>query len=133
MIRLCAEAGLPEPEFRSDGERFVAVVWRDWLTDAAMAGLGLNERQRRVVALARQHGRVTNRDVKKATGITDRTVLRDFDDLIAKGILKRVGTVGRSAFYVLGRETRHKPDNPDMPETRHKPDKPANRRLGKKG
>ncbi|HDH58105.1 MAG TPA: hypothetical protein ENF16_05795, partial [Bacteroidetes bacterium] len=36
MIRLCAEAGLPEPEFLNEGERFRLIIWRDWLTDAIM-------------------------------------------------------------------------------------------------
>ena len=60
-------------------------------------------------------------------GITDRTALRDFDDLVAKGVLERVGKTGRSAYYVLRQETRHKPDKPDISETRHKPDKPVSK------
>ena len=37
MIRFCAEAGLPEPQFRSEGAQFIATVWRDWLTDDVLA------------------------------------------------------------------------------------------------
>ena len=49
MIRLCREAGLPEPEFRSEGERFVTIVWRDWLTEEVIASLNLNDRQKQAV------------------------------------------------------------------------------------
>ena len=64
-IRLCAEFGLPEPEFRYEGERFVVVLRRDWLTEAAMAQLGLNERQREMVAFARAHGQISNADCRR--------------------------------------------------------------------
>lgn len=59
-------------------------------------------------------------------GVTDRTVLRDFEELLAKGVLEKVGVTGRATQYVIRRETRHKPDKPDIllgeRETRHKPD-----------
>ena len=47
MIADCRVAGIPEPEFRQDGPHFVITVWRDWLTEAAMEELGLNERQKK--------------------------------------------------------------------------------------
>lgn len=136
MIRESVKHALPEPSLGGNqpGE-FGATIWRDWLTEEVVAELGLNERQRKVVAFVRQHGRVTNRDMKTSAGVTDRTALRDFDDLVAKKILKKVGTTGRAAYYVLGQETRHKPDKPDIPQTRHKPDKPVSHgdRKGYKG
>lgn len=42
MIELCREAGLPEPVFELRAGSFVITLWRDWLTDEALAGLGLN-------------------------------------------------------------------------------------------
>jgi ATP-dependent DNA helicase RecG len=125
MIRESREHALPEPGFQQQASEFATTVWRDWLTEEVMARLGLNERQRQAVSLVQKHGRVTNRDVKVAAGVADRTVLRDLDDLVAKRVLKRRGTTGRSAYYVLRQETRHKPDKPDIPQTRHKPDKPV--------
>lgn len=113
MIALCGQAGLPDPDFRQDGGQFVQTVWRDWLTDSRVEELGLNARQRNAIAFARQHGRITNKDYKKASGVTDRTVLRDFEELVAKGVLEKVGVTGRATHYVIKRETRHKPDKPD--------------------
>ena len=68
MIRLCAEADLPEPEFRSEGERFVTVIRRDWLTEEVMAGLRLNERQKKALRAARQERRITNAAYQASTG-----------------------------------------------------------------
>ncbi len=113
MIHLCTEAGLPEPEFLNEGERFRLIIWRDWLTDAAMDKLGLSDRQKIAVGIARRMGRVTNRDYQKVTGVSDRTVLRDLNDLVNKGIFQKVGITGRKTHYVLRHRTRQKPDKPD--------------------
>ena len=113
MIRLCAEVGLPEPEFLNEGERFRLIIWRDWLTDVAMDKLGLSDRQKIAVGIARRMGRVTNKDYQKITGVSDRTVLRDLNDLVNKGILQKVGITGRKTHYVLKHRTRQKPDKPD--------------------
>lgn len=127
MIALCREAGLPEPDFRQDGGQFVMTLWRDWLTQKAVDALGLSERQKQAVTLVRKTGRITNRAYQALVGITDRTALRDFDELTAKGVLEKRGTTGRSIHYVLRRQTRQEPDKADTGasdrETRHKPDK----------
>lgn len=46
MIALCREAGLPEPDFEQRGDQFVVTLWRDWLTEALLAALVVNERQK---------------------------------------------------------------------------------------
>lgn len=101
MIRLCVEAGLPEPEFRNEGERFITVIWRDWLTDELLAGMNLSDRQEGVVAFVKAKRRITNKDYRELTGAIARTATRDLEDLVAKGLLVKVGTTGRSAHYVL--------------------------------
>lgn len=113
MIARCREVGLPEPEFRQDGGQFVMTLWRDWLTEKAIDALGLSDRQKQAVALVRKNGRITNREYQALAGITDRTALRDFDELMAKGVLEKRGTTGRSIHYVLRRQTRQEPDKGD--------------------
>jgi len=100
MIRLCREAGLPEPEFRPEGERFVVVVWRHWLTDEAMAQLGLNERQVVAVARLRSDRTMSTLEYQRLHGCSRRTAARDLDDLLGKGVVVREGA-GRAAHYVL--------------------------------
>jgi ATP-dependent DNA helicase RecG len=101
MINLCAQSGLPAPDFRQEGGQFVQTLWRDWLTATVMDELGLNDRQRKAVAFVKLNGRITNREYQQATGAIARTAARDLEDLAAKGILRKVGTTGRSAHYVL--------------------------------
>jgi predicted HTH transcriptional regulator len=99
MIRLCMEAGLPEPEFRNEGERFATVIWRNWLTDELMTRLGLTDRQRAGVAILRKEGRLTNGRYQAQTGTSRQTASRDMEDMVKKGILTRCGE-RKGTFYV---------------------------------
>ncbi len=110
MIKFCAEAGLPEPQFRSEGEHFVATIWRDLLHHDVLVEMGLSERQIQAVQLLKREGRMTNKRYREALEVTERTALRDLKDLMKLGLLERVGETGQQTFYVLKVPTRHKPD-----------------------
>ena len=129
VIRHCQDADLPLPQFGQRGNQFVVTLWRDWLTADVLAGLDLNDRQRNALSHLKTRGRITNKEYQALTGMTDRTSLRDLDDLVAKGLLDKIGSTGRGAHYVLARKTRQEHDKPDIVPaatgTRQKPDKPA--------
>lgn len=103
MIRRCVEARLPEPDFRPEGERFVVVIWRDWLTEELLVSLGLNERQMKAVIHLRTHNRITNSEYQKMFQVAKRTASLDLEQLVAHGVFARVGTTGRGVFYRLGK------------------------------
>ena len=103
MIRLCREAGLPEPQFQQRGGQFVVTIWRSWLTDAALNAFGLNDRQKKAVALAKSQGRISNQDYQRETGAIRKTAARDLDDLVQRGLLEKKGA-GRGVHYVLVRK-----------------------------
>lgn len=134
VIAGCQRADLPEPDFVQSGNEFLVTLWRDWLTGEALSGLELNDRQRKVIESIKRNGRISNVEVQRLTGASERTALRDLDDLVATGIVKRIGSTGRGAHYVIS-ETRHKPAKPATKErkrqTRHKPAKPATKRPPK--
>jgi ATP-dependent DNA helicase RecG len=102
MIDVCRAAGLPEPEFAQRGPHFVVTLWRDWLTDAVLAGLGLNERQMLAVRTLKYKGQITNATYQTATGASRATAIRDLDLLVRTGVFERRGE-GRGSHYVLGR------------------------------
>jgi predicted HTH transcriptional regulator len=104
MIAGCRAAGLPEPDFRQEGDEFVVRIWRDWLTANILAGLDLNERQRQAVDYLKVARRIANADYQRLTASTKKTASRDLDDLRAKGIIDKVGTTGRGVYYVLARK-----------------------------
>jgi ATP-dependent DNA helicase RecG len=100
MIARCQQAGLPEPTFEQRGGQFVVTIWRDWLTEAVKERLGLNERQRKALILAKTAGRLTNTTYQDATGASRATAKRDLEELVAKGVLLRSGR-GRGASYII--------------------------------
>jgi predicted HTH transcriptional regulator len=100
VIAKCREAGLPEPEFRQDGDQFTVRIWRDWLTPALMDQVGLNERQRTAIAFLRENGRITNADYQGLAAITSKTAARDLEELVQKIILTRMGE-RRGTYYVF--------------------------------
>lgn len=102
MIDLCREAGLPEPDFELRAGSFVITLWRDWLTDDVLAGLGLNERQVQAIAHVKRHGRIASADYQRLAAATRKTAARDLDGLVVKGVLQRVGEK-RGSHYVLRR------------------------------
>ncbi|NLX99621.1 MAG: DUF4062 domain-containing protein [Rhodopirellula sp.] len=101
MIRESVEHSLPEPDFEQRAGEFTVTVWRDWLTEAVLATSDLNERQRLAIAHVKITGRMTSQDYRQLTGATPRTTTRDLDDLVDKGLLRKVGKVGRGTHYVI--------------------------------
>jgi ATP-dependent DNA helicase RecG len=99
MIADCLDAGLPEPTFQQSGPHFVTTIWRVWLTDDVLAGLGLNDRQLKAVAHVRSKGDIANSTYQELTGAAKRTAHRDLVDLIEKGVFEKHGTTGKGVVY----------------------------------
>lgn len=100
MIELCREAGLPAPEFAIRAGSFVLTLWRDWLTEASVEKLKLNDRQKKAVAHLKTAGRITNTDYQQVAKTTRKTAARDLEGLVIKGVLRLVGEK-RGSHYVL--------------------------------
>ena len=109
MIAGCKEAGLPEPDFSQSGGEFIVTLWRDWLTDAVMAEMGLSERQMAIIRFVKEKGRVTSSDYKALVTISRQTAFRDLNDLVRKGILKKTGVTGKGTYYTLCKGLRKVP------------------------
>jgi len=127
MIALCREAGLPEPDFEERHGSVVVTLWRDWITDELLAGLGLRDRQLQAVRHTKATGCITNAQYRTLTGASESSALRELRQLSAAGVLERVGATGRSASYVLARsKPAAKPSNPpEKPVT--KPPNPSSK------
>ena len=113
MITGCKEVGLPEPEFAQSGGDFVVTLWRDWLTDAVLAGRGLNERQKKIIVFVKSNARISNIECQNLTGTTRKTTSRDLEDLVNAGFLIRVGE-RRGAHYVISRVKNKEPVREDF-------------------
>ena len=103
MIADCRKTGLPEPDFEQRGPHFVVTLWRDWLTEEVLSGLGLNERQMKAVEYIKSHERITNADYQRVAGCPQRTATRDLNKLVQDGVVTLEGK-GRGAQYRLLRK-----------------------------
>ena len=74
-----------------------ANFWRQW------AGTPLNERQIKILnrMLDGFDGKLTNKKSAAIGKCSSDTALRDINDLIARGVLRRTETAGRSTSYEL--------------------------------
>jgi len=73
--------------------------------------MGLSERQVRAISFVKIKGRITNREYQEISGTGNRTALRDLDDLVAKGVLAKVGDTGRATHHVFNRKPDINPPN----------------------
>lgn len=101
MIRACAAQGLPEPEFALAEGGFRVVFYKDLLTAEHLAARGLNERQVKAMLFLKEKGRLRRADYEALTGVSRSGAGRELSQLEGLGLIVKVGTTGRGAYYVL--------------------------------
>ncbi|RZB35119.1 MAG: ATP-dependent DNA helicase RecG [Desulfobacteraceae bacterium Eth-SRB1] len=101
MIADCQKAGLPEPDFEQRGPHFVVILWRDWLTSRILAELNLSKRQQQAITYLKANRVITNSIYQEQYEVSKRTASRDLNDLMKKGVLKKIGTTGKGVQYRL--------------------------------
>lgn len=102
MIAEMARAGYPMPEFRATPFSFT-VVLRNTRERAPMFAWesDMNERQLKAINYVREHGRITNREYRElCPHVTGETIRLDLADLVAKGVLLKIGDK-RGTYYIL--------------------------------
>jgi len=104
IIERCGEAGLPSPDFEERSGQFVTTIWRDWLTAEMMDRLRLTDRERKLVAMLKAGGKITNNSYQEKFGVTKPTASRHLETLKEKGVLSKIGTTGKGTYYVLSRK-----------------------------
>jgi len=95
-----AEAGLPDPEFQTDGGDFTLTMRNDLFTEEYLAQMGLSKRQILAVHILRKRGSVSKREYQDLVSVSLRTALYDLTTLVNKGVLVRTGS-GKSFRYAL--------------------------------
>jgi predicted HTH transcriptional regulator len=107
MISLSIKADIPEPDFEQQGNEFVVTLWRDWLSEAYLTRLDLNDRQIKVIGYLKSKHEISNIEYRKLTDASIKTAGRDLEDLVQKGLLTLKG-MGRGAHYILAKIPRTK-------------------------
>jgi ATP-dependent DNA helicase RecG len=76
-------------------------LFKDRYTQEQLRKMGLNERQVKAVLYVVENGRITNADHQRISNTSERTALRDLDELGSKNILKKIGEK-KGTYYELG-------------------------------
>jgi ATP-dependent DNA helicase RecG len=87
----CKEAKLPEPEIKEFQGGFLVTLFKDNLTEEQLAKLGLNDRQLKAVRFVKEKGKITNKEYQELNETSDRTALRDLENLTELNIFVKDG------------------------------------------
>ena len=84
-------AELPEPEIKEFQGGFLVTLFKDNLTEDQLAKLGLNDRQLKAVNFVREKGKITNKEYQELNETSDKTALRDLENLTELNIFVKDG------------------------------------------
>lgn len=101
MISLCRAQGILEPEFSAKPDSFSVTFSKDIYATERLVALGLSERQVKAVLYAKEHGAITNKAYREIAAVTDRTALRDLNNLLDRHIFKKQDKKGKATEYIL--------------------------------
>ena len=87
----CKEAELPEPEIKEFQGGFLVTLFKDNLTEDQLAKLGLNDRQLKAVGFVKEKGKITNKEYQELNETSDRTALRDLENLTELNVFVKDG------------------------------------------
>jgi len=85
MRTACRKAGIPEPQFEED-QGFRVIFMKNIYTEEYLRNFDLNERQIRAVRYVKERGKITNREYRKMTGLSDEGARVDLNELVGKGL-----------------------------------------------
>ena len=103
MIRESLSHDLPEPDFVMRGGEFTTTVWRDWVTAEVLAGYNLSERQIKAAIYLKINERITNSQYQEEFSVAKRTASLDLAELVAVGLIEKVGSTGKGVYYQLAK------------------------------
>ncbi|HOK05471.1 MAG TPA: ATP-binding protein, partial [Victivallales bacterium] len=87
----CKKAGLPEPEFKEEFGGFAVYFYKDIYTEENLRKMGLNERQIKAVMYVKEKGKITNREYREISALSDEGARLDLRELVNKQIFKVEG------------------------------------------
>jgi ATP-dependent DNA helicase RecG len=88
----CREQGLPEPDFEEENGVMKVVFYKDKFTEDNLKKLGINERQIKAVMYIKEKKSINLSSFKTIVSeVSEKTLYRDLQELVNKGILKELG------------------------------------------
>ena len=91
---------MPEPTIAILDGGILVTLFKDKYSTEQLRSLGLSERQLVAVEFVKENGKITNNELQQLLNLSERTILRELDDLVNKNILIRKGEK-KGTFYEL--------------------------------
>lgn len=92
------EAGLQLPEFKEEIGGFSVYFKKSFDPEQLLKSKALNDRQKRAVEYVIEKGEISNKVYQELNSVSKTTAIRDLNELVSSGVLKRTG-VGKSIIY----------------------------------
>ncbi|URA10641.1 ATP-binding protein [Thermospira aquatica] len=102
IVQECKKQGLPEPDFENDSGVMKVTLYKDIYNEENLRKMGLSERQIKAVRYVKEKGKITNKEYREISGLSDEGVRLDLNELVKKKILLSKGK-GRNTYYVIGK------------------------------
>jgi ATP-dependent DNA helicase RecG len=102
IINACREAELPEPSITEQFGGFLVEIFKNRFTPEQLKKSGLSERQIKSVLYVSENGSISNSEYQALTGTSDRTALRDLEDLVSKQFLTKKGEKKSTRYFPFG-------------------------------
>ncbi|MCX6666224.1 MAG: helix-turn-helix domain-containing protein [Euryarchaeota archaeon] len=100
IIDDCQNNRFPSPQFTEVDHGFQVILFKDIFTEAYIQKKGLNERQRKAIVYVKENGKITNKEYRELTDLSDEGARTDINMLITSGIFQLQGK-GRKSHYIL--------------------------------
>jgi ATP-dependent DNA helicase RecG len=100
MTAECLEFGLPEPRLEEDQGGLRVTFRKDIYTEENLINLDLNDRQIKAIMIAKESGYITNLQYQKEFGVTDRTALRDLNNLVERKFFFSSGSTRDRRYHL---------------------------------
>jgi len=100
IINACRQAELPEPEIIEQDGGILVTVLKDKYALEQLKRFGLSERQIKAIAFIKENGKIINSDYQNINDVSERTALRDLEDLFKKEVLSKKGEK-KGTYYIL--------------------------------
>ncbi|MBI5035868.1 putative DNA binding domain-containing protein [Candidatus Micrarchaeota archaeon] len=106
MYRTMRQSKLPDPEFEELGGIFKVTLYGALSEKKARPYGQLNERQEKAIEYLQKRSVISAPQLAKIAEISHPTAIRDLNDLVAQGVLDKVGRY-RSSKYILGKKDKN--------------------------
>ena len=91
VLEECEKHGLPEPLIEERGGGVSVTFFKGVSLEDFIANLDLDDRRLKAIQYVKENKRITNGVYQEINSVSDRTALRDLEDLTLNGVFFKIG------------------------------------------